>query len=235
MWCPKCKNEYVAGITQCADCGVALVDSLEEYEASMKKSRASFPGAESSPLNSDASETVDSSAFQTEKPSESFPEQQPEPLKPSHAYVSKKAKTEDMKSTAYTFTLVGALGILLLLLFATGVLPVQTAGYMKIMICLVMGVMFVIFLFIGVRSFRQLNGLKDDAAIEEQLFSEVTEWFLAAYTAEEIDSSVDIDQSEETLYFARYEVMNRWISEKYPDLEEAFLDHIIETLYSAIF
>lgn len=31
-WCPKCKNEYVDGIAICADCGCALVDSLEETE-----------------------------------------------------------------------------------------------------------------------------------------------------------------------------------------------------------
>ncbi len=29
-WCPKCKNEYVEGITVCADCGVPLVDELPE-------------------------------------------------------------------------------------------------------------------------------------------------------------------------------------------------------------
>lgn len=29
-WCPKCRNEYVEGITTCADCGVALVDELPE-------------------------------------------------------------------------------------------------------------------------------------------------------------------------------------------------------------
>ena len=29
-WCPKCKNEYVEGITTCADCGVELVDELPE-------------------------------------------------------------------------------------------------------------------------------------------------------------------------------------------------------------
>ncbi len=29
-WCPKCKNEYVEGITTCADCGVDLVDELPE-------------------------------------------------------------------------------------------------------------------------------------------------------------------------------------------------------------
>ncbi|MCM1538577.1 MAG: hypothetical protein NC254_09275, partial [bacterium] len=29
-WCPVCKNEYKEGVTVCADCGTALVDSLEE-------------------------------------------------------------------------------------------------------------------------------------------------------------------------------------------------------------
>ena len=27
-WCPKCKNEYIEGITTCTDCGVDLVDEL---------------------------------------------------------------------------------------------------------------------------------------------------------------------------------------------------------------
>lgn len=31
-WCPKCKNEYRAGITICADCKVELVESLEEIK-----------------------------------------------------------------------------------------------------------------------------------------------------------------------------------------------------------
>ena len=29
-WCPKCRNEYVEGMTQCADCSCALVDSADE-------------------------------------------------------------------------------------------------------------------------------------------------------------------------------------------------------------
>ena len=35
MWCPKCKTEYVNGITKCADCGIDLVESLSaaSYEA----------------------------------------------------------------------------------------------------------------------------------------------------------------------------------------------------------
>ena len=26
MWCPKCKTEYIDGITKCADCGVDTRD-----------------------------------------------------------------------------------------------------------------------------------------------------------------------------------------------------------------
>lgn len=29
-WCPKCRNEYIEGITTCVDCGVDLVDELPE-------------------------------------------------------------------------------------------------------------------------------------------------------------------------------------------------------------
>lgn len=32
-WCPKCKNEYVEGTKECADCKAALVETLEEKKA----------------------------------------------------------------------------------------------------------------------------------------------------------------------------------------------------------
>jgi hypothetical protein len=32
MFCPNCKCEYIRGVTQCADCGVPLVDALESPE-----------------------------------------------------------------------------------------------------------------------------------------------------------------------------------------------------------
>ena len=56
-------------------------------------------------------------------------------------YVSKESKKEETKSTAYSFLLVSVFGFIALILFATGVLPVHVADYMKIMLCIVMGVM----------------------------------------------------------------------------------------------
>lgn len=35
MICPQCKCEYVRGVTQCADCGVALVSALEPGEPNL--------------------------------------------------------------------------------------------------------------------------------------------------------------------------------------------------------
>jgi hypothetical protein len=35
MICPNCKCEYIRGVTQCADCGVALVDALESPKATL--------------------------------------------------------------------------------------------------------------------------------------------------------------------------------------------------------
>lgn len=32
MFCPDCKCEYIRGVTECADCGVPLVESLESQE-----------------------------------------------------------------------------------------------------------------------------------------------------------------------------------------------------------
>ena len=35
MFCPDCKCEYIRGVTECADCGVPLVDTLESSEANL--------------------------------------------------------------------------------------------------------------------------------------------------------------------------------------------------------
>lgn len=214
MWCPICKNEYVKGITECADCGVPLVDSL--------------------PLDS-SKPPADEQDFSANSMTETEDNANGIHASNAHAYVSKASKKEDMKSTAYTFTLIGVGGLILLLLLAGDVLPVHIPQTTKIMMYFVMGVMFLIFLFIGIRSFRQIKSLAEAAEQEDALFSEITRWFLESYHGEGIDRNVDKTQEEELLYFARYDVIKRLILEKYPDLEESLLDHMIETLYAELF
>lgn len=150
-------------------------------------------------------------------------------------YVSKESKKEETKSTAYSFLLVSVFGFIALILFATGVLPVQVADYMKIMLCIVMGVMLLIFFVIGIVSLRQLKTLGTQAEKENDLSSEIISWFTSTYSAKDIDESMDEEVFDQDLYFKRYEIMTRFLSKQYPDLEETFLDHLVEELYGNLF
>ena len=136
-------------------------------------------------------------------------------------YVSKESKKEETKSTAYSFLLVSVFGFIALILFATGVLPVHVADYMKIMLCIV--------------SLRQLKTLGTQAEKENDLSSEIISWFTSTYSAKDIDESMDEEVFDQDLYFKRYEIMTRFLSKQYPDLEETFLDHLVEELYGNLF
>lgn len=218
MWCPKCKNEYVEGITFCADCNCELVEDFKETEENFY-SGADFYSAEESAYPDDTS----SGEVEPEKP------------KPMHPYVSKKTKKEDMKSTAYTFTIVGFLGFAVLVLLELDLLPISLAGHMKWMLGIVLGAMFLIFFFIGLKYFKLLKEMGNADEEEQKLLKEITEWFASNYSAKTIDSDLPAEFSEEQLYFSRYEFMSKVISEKYSELEESFLDYIIEALYPEIF
>lgn len=150
-------------------------------------------------------------------------------------YVSKESKKEETKSTAYSFLLVSVIGFIALILFATGALPVHVADYMKIMLCIVMGAMLLIFFVIGIVSLRQLKTLGTQAEKENDLSSEIISWFTSTYSAEDIDESMDEEVFDQDLYFKRYEIMTRFLSKQYPDLEETFLDHLAEELYGNLF
>ena len=152
----------------------------------------------------------------------------------SHSYVSKKKKAADLKSTAYTFTVVGAGGLVFDLF---GVIrDLSTKGTLggNVMTPIVMGVMFLIFLIIGIRSFTDAKQTAAASVQEEQFFEKLTEDFRKNHSAKEIDSMCDTADKDQ-IYFARYDVMQHILLEQAPDLEESFSDHIIETLYAEFF
>lgn len=147
-----------------------------------------------------------------------------------HVYVSKKKKAADLTSTAYSFTLVSIAGILFLVLFFTGVLPFETPFPTKVLASVVMGIMFLAFLAIGIRSFMELKSLSAAAEQEEQTLAEITDWFRSTYPREALKETEE-GEEESQLYFSRCERMQALILEQYDNLEENFLDHIIEMLY----
>ena len=59
--------------------------------------------------------------------------------------------------------------------------------------------------------------------------------YIAKVDENQIDESMDEEVFDQDLYFKRYEIMTRFLSKQYPDLEETFLDHLVEELYGNLF
>ena len=217
MWCPKCKTEYIDGITKCADCGVDLVEELpatsyDDLSGETREKLSHIKAVEESKITLN-------------------------PKEGSTRYIDKRSQYEEMKSSAYTFLFVGVLGILAMILIALDIIPLHMAAYMRVIMAIVMGGLFLFFLFIGVQSFRKMKGLSSEADSEETLTNEILTSFLNGHTAASIDASIsDAGTMEnEQLYFYRYEQIKRILSEDHPGLAEDYTEDLIEKIYTSLF
>lgn len=219
-WCPKCKNEYVEGMTHCADCGSELVEELPQEQEEV------FP-----------------ESFQ----SESFPMEEetiPNDLRKFSSkgvYKDNTQKAAEFKDSGYTLLGVGSIGLLLLILMASGVLPFGFGGISWITYS-VLGAMFFIFIVVGWYSMRSARAYKKEALSENSLRAEIMSWCRGNLTAEEIDAAILEDILEETLpeseeekYFKRTEFIRNQIGQRFINIEEGFLDSLIDEFYPEVF
>lgn len=154
----------------------------------------------------------------------------------SHAYVEIGKKYEDVKSTAYTFLIIGCLGIVLLILLWIGILPISFSFFTQCMFTVVLGILFIFFLFVGIRSFREMKSLVSAKNDEECTIIQIKQWFEDNYSADAISNGMDTDDiSLEQLYFLRSENINRLMKEAFPTLEENFLEYMTEKIYQMYF
>jgi len=214
MWCPKCKSEYRDGITVCAQCNVPLVDELTpDMDISVLEGRI------------DALKRTDGMSNLRELSDG------------NHSYVEKKTKYEDMKSTASAFLLVGTAGLILLALVYAGVIPLQFAPYMKVMLGIVMGGLFLLFVGVGVKSALKLKGLGEAVAAEQRDQDAATQWFFKNFTADTLDEAAGVSVSDDMqqLYFLRYAAMRQALAGQFPDYDAAFLDYLIEQFYEKLY
>lgn len=152
-------------------------------------------------------------------------------------YTDHQSKVEDTRSTGWTFTIVGILGILLVILLDMDVLPVSMQLHTRIILSVVMGILFVIFLIIGIHSFLSIRTIQEAADRQSSEVAEITEWFLDNYRDEMLsyqDDSMDASVPA-SLYYPRCEKMSVLLTIQYPGLSEELKDDIIEILYNKIF
>ena len=229
-WCPKCKCEYVEGIEKCADCGCELVDHLpdeseeegltEYFQGSLEEEVAVFRQA----------------AMEKAAPQIVAGKKRGKPVVRS-VYVNNEERAEENRTSAYTLLTVGTAGLVAVVLLFVGVIPIQMAVFSRYMICGVMGVVFILFLVMGVVSLRNFRLLKKRAVKENNLTDEIQKWCLQNLHKETIDevSGLDASVPEELKYFQRFEFVKNEIQKQFMNLDESYVERIVEEMYPELF
>lgn len=150
-------------------------------------------------------------------------------------YVSAKDKYTDVHSSASSLLIVGFIGLIILILDLAGIYRFPFSGASRIIFLVTMGVVFVLFLVSGIISLRKAKTLSsminDEADIEKEIISYITE----KLDLSPADKGFDENASDEEKYLARTEYIQGIVKEKYPETDEAFIEHIVEKAYDDIF
>lgn len=241
-WCPNCKTEYKEGILICADCSSKLVhEQPAEYEYE--------------PLNGKKEEYLDKEDFDQEDldredfdrenlNKEDFDQEdldQEDEMKESEkvsklmsescAYVKKGDKAKEMKSTAITFFFFGIVGLVFVIL---NILEIVTM-IQSIISYIAMTTMFLGFIFVGLNSVQRAKKAAVEAILEEETTKQINDFLTSMVTAESLQSMKDPSLDNEVNFIRILEALKFLVTEKFGQLNEAYLDYVTEEFYNQNF
>ena len=151
-------------------------------------------------------------------------------------YMNSGAKAEENRSSAWVLLIVGAIGMIVMILGITGVLPFNIGN--PYMFYGVMSAVFILFLVMGVVSMRNAKIFEKKAESENSLVDTLLKWSAENLTAEKIDAQIEnaADIPEEALYYKRFEVIRSRMNHQFMNLDQQMLENLIDTkIYEQIF
>ncbi len=154
-------------------------------------------------------------------------------------FVKASDKAENYRSSAFALLIVGALGLISIILIVTGVIPINIAPNIRVLSFLTMTFLFGVFVVMGCKALVDAKNYEKLSKEEEQMTSDLHSWFLEQYTKERLDEEAGISDSdgmtEEMKYYMRTEVIRKAIEERFEGLPASFLEKNIEDLYTELY
>lgn len=221
-WCPKCKNEYKKGFLICSDCDVSLVENYEDL----------FAEDEIKNFENEISiETID---FENEQLEEPFEEIRSLYQKSDvRMFEKREDKAIEYETSASVLILVGGLGMITLLLIHFNIIPIQLGN--PFLMNTIMGILFVIFISLGISSLKTSKKFDDDADVENKIEDDVIAYCEQHITKEMVDNIAMEEELDGIQYFQRVDFIKSIIEEEHADLNEDFIEYIADVYYQQLY
>lgn len=149
---------------------------------------------------------------------------------PSTVYVDAKDRYDEYRSSGVMFLGFAAALLIFELLNAAHVITFMNTPFSMAMMTLLVG----IFLVIGVTSLRKTKTLRVAAEAEQSQTVQLNAFLAEHFPKKVLDAMAEEDMSKEILYLKQLEIMKEKISEEYPDLEETYVDALLEDYYNSL-
>lgn len=172
---------------------------------------------------------------QADETQESESEQIQEEM-PAYLYRSNSEKAEDNKSSAWVLLFVGSMGLLVMILGFTGVLPLDIGN--PYMFYGVMSAIFLLFIVMGLVSRKNAIQFERKAESENSLKETITKWCQENLDAGQLDREIEGagELPEEMLYFYRCEQMKKKLNHQFLNLDQGFVEYFIDNeVYEMVF
>ncbi len=156
----------------------------------------------------------------------------------ANKYMNSADRAEDNRSSAWTLLIVGGAGLLVIILGALGIIPIPMRGFSKTMSMIVLGGLCVLFVVMGIVSFKKSKVYAEQAAKEGDRESKVFEWFQENCPAERIDEMLGeqlFGLPEEEKYFKRFAAVRQILYQNFPEMGVEFMDHMADEVYEKLF
>lgn len=154
-------------------------------------------------------------------------------------YESSAKKAEENRASAWSLLLVGIIGIVLIVLSMTGVIPLPKNIRGSVMFFVIMGIMCVAFVGLGIMSFLHAKTFDKNVESENSLKASLEEWCRENLKGEEIDRFIrmrDPSLTGESLFFPRNELIKARINHQFLNLDQSFLDQFVdEVVYEMVY
>lgn len=151
-------------------------------------------------------------------------------------YVNSAQQADENRSSAWTLLVVGAIGLVVMILGIMGVIPFKLGN--PYMFYGVMSAIFILFIVMGMVSMKNAKIFEKKAESENSLRDSLLKWCKENLTGDKVDERLENaeDIQAEILYFKRYEMLKKMINHQFMNLDQGFVESLIDDeVYDMVF